>query len=169
MDDGACSVGCQCKLQWMDTKFRVCLGKSYQLVYFIFSYQCYHLWKKIFLSLLNSLRISLLTHFQHQRFFSLVNVSRNWALLIPLLSYNSPNSLIFINFFFFCLQNVCPETQSSFLSKLLFSWFDSLAAKGYRKPLENEDLWELDYSNTCASIVPDFEKNWLITLEKTKR
>ncbi|KAK7601472.1 hypothetical protein V9T40_008913 [Parthenolecanium corni] len=66
-------------------------------------------------------------------------------------------------------KDVCPENHSSFLSKLLFAWFDKLAWKGYRKPLVNDDLWSLDYDNTSAAIVGKFENSWLRTLEKIKR
>ena len=76
-------------------------------------------------------------------------------------------SMIFIYVYF--LQDVCPENQSSFLSRLLFAWFDPFAWKGYRKPLEDEDLWSLDYSNSSGSIVPKFEKHWKKALEKVKK
>lgn len=66
-------------------------------------------------------------------------------------------------------QNVCPENYSSFLSRLLFAWFDTFAWKGYKKPLENDDLWSLDYSNSSASIAPVFERRWLAAVDRKKK
>ncbi|XP_065206730.1 multidrug resistance-associated protein 1-like isoform X3 [Planococcus citri] len=66
-------------------------------------------------------------------------------------------------------KDVCPENQCSFLSRLLFAWFDAFAWKGYKKPLEDSDCWSLDYSNSSASIVPKFEKHWNKALEKVKK
>ncbi|XP_065205456.1 multidrug resistance-associated protein 1-like isoform X2 [Planococcus citri] len=63
-------------------------------------------------------------------------------------------------------KNVCPRKESSFLSRLLFTWFEPLIWKGYRKSLQKEDLWNLDYSILSANIVPKFEKYWKETLEK---
>uniref|UniRef100_A0AAQ4P9D6 ABC-type glutathione-S-conjugate transporter n=1 Tax=Gasterosteus aculeatus aculeatus TaxID=481459 RepID=A0AAQ4P9D6_GASAC len=46
------------------------------------------------------------------------------------------------------LQNPCPVKDASFLSKILFWWFTGLVVKGYRTPLEAEDLWTLREEDT---------------------
>nr|CAD7593710.1 unnamed protein product [Timema genevievae] len=63
------------------------------------------------------------------------------------------------------VENPCPEQGASFLSKLFFSWFDALAWKGFRKPLETSDLWNMNPEDTSSEIVPMFDKYW----EKSKR
>ncbi|KAK9886060.1 hypothetical protein WA026_014842 [Henosepilachna vigintioctopunctata] len=60
----------------------------------------------------------------------------------------------------------CPEEQSGFLSKLLFSWFDKLAWLGYKKPLVVEDLWDLKHEDSGAEVIPLFDKHWQATLRK---
>ncbi|XP_057660508.1 multidrug resistance-associated protein 1 isoform X6 [Diorhabda carinulata] len=63
-------------------------------------------------------------------------------------------------------QNPCPEESASFLSRLLFSWFDPLAWKGFRKPLETSDLWDINVQDSSRELVPVFEKCWQQTLRK---
>ncbi|XP_065214443.1 multidrug resistance-associated protein 1-like [Planococcus citri] len=67
------------------------------------------------------------------------------------------------------IKNVCVENQSSFLSQLLFAWYDPFAWKGARKSLEDEDLPNLDYTKSSAGVVPQFEKYWTKAREKVKK
>ncbi|CAH1990666.1 unnamed protein product [Acanthoscelides obtectus] len=66
-------------------------------------------------------------------------------------------------------ERPCPEQYASFLSKLLFTWFDPLAWLGYKKPLEMKDLWEMNPEDSSKEVVPLFEKHWRNTLEKCGR
>jgi ATP-binding cassette subfamily C (CFTR/MRP) protein 1 len=67
------------------------------------------------------------------------------------------------------LQNPCPEEHSSFLSRLLFSWFDPLAWRGFRRPLVDSDLWDMKHEDSAAEVVPMFEKHWRKILQKSER
>lgn len=58
-------------------------------------------------------------------------------------------------------EKECPEAGSSFLSQLLFSWFDALAYKGWRHPLETSDLWALNFKDRTEQVVPGFDRHWL--------
>ncbi|XP_063235805.1 multidrug resistance-associated protein 1-like isoform X3 [Bacillus rossius redtenbacheri] len=64
------------------------------------------------------------------------------------------------------VKNPCPEQNASFLSKLFFSWFDRLAWRGFRKPLEMKDLWNMNPQDTAREIVPVFDKHWEATRRK---
>lgn len=66
------------------------------------------------------------------------------------------------------LEKRCPEESASFLSKILFAWFEVLAWKGYRNPLEYKDLWDLNTEDKSSSLVPVFEKQWQKSVEKAK-
>ncbi|KAG5890605.1 hypothetical protein JTB14_005118 [Gonioctena quinquepunctata] len=66
------------------------------------------------------------------------------------------------------VQNPCPEESASFLSRLLFAWFDTLAWKGFRKPLETKDLWEMNPEDSSRELVPIFEKHWQNSLKKAE-
>ncbi|XP_065096312.1 multidrug resistance-associated protein 1 [Paramisgurnus dabryanus] len=64
------------------------------------------------------------------------------------------------------LKNSCPVQDASFLSKILFWWFSGLVFKGYRSPLQAEDLWSLREEDTSEKIISDLEEEW--TAERTK-
>ncbi|XP_012271250.1 multidrug resistance-associated protein 1 isoform X2 [Orussus abietinus] len=57
-------------------------------------------------------------------------------------------------------ERPCPEQSSSFPSRVLFAWFDAMAWKGSRKPLETTDLWSMNPEDTASEIVPKFDKYW---------
>ncbi|KAG7491926.1 hypothetical protein MATL_G00008620 [Megalops atlanticus] len=64
------------------------------------------------------------------------------------------------------VKNPCPVQDASFLSKFLFWWFSGLVVKGYRTPLQAEDLWSLREEDTSNKIISDLEQEW--TAECTK-
>lgn len=87
--------------------------------------------------------------------------------------------LVLIGFFMSCFvhkepdvqqmdSNICPEERASFLSKISFWWVTGLVVKGYRKVLENEDLWSLSSYLTSSHIVVDFNRYWAKEMEKYK-
>ncbi|XP_024869920.1 multidrug resistance-associated protein 1 isoform X5 [Temnothorax curvispinosus] len=65
------------------------------------------------------------------------------------------------------VESPCPEQSSSFPSRMIFAWFDSLAWKGFRKPLETSDLWSMNPEDMATEIVPKFDKYWNKNLRKT--
>uniref|UniRef100_A0A672T625 ABC-type glutathione-S-conjugate transporter n=1 Tax=Sinocyclocheilus grahami TaxID=75366 RepID=A0A672T625_SINGR len=78
-----------------------------------------------------------------------------------------PYSVFVANLFLFFSQNACPVQDASFLSKILFWWFSGLLFKGYRSPLQAEDLWSLREEDTSEKIISDLEEEW--TAERTKQ
>ncbi|NXN95747.1 MRP3 protein, partial [Rhinopomastus cyanomelas] len=56
--------------------------------------------------------------------------------------------------------NPCPELNSGFLSRLTFWWFTRMAILGYRRPLEDKDLWSLNEDDTSKVIVQKLSKEW---------
>lgn len=57
-------------------------------------------------------------------------------------------------------SNEIPELSASFLSRLTYRWFDGMALKGYRKPLEEKDLWDLRPQDSCKEVMPTFAYHW---------
>lgn len=72
------------------------------------------------------------------------------------------------NKFLIQMDNTCPERKASFPSRLAFSWFDSMAWKGYRSKLEMSDLWSVNSTESAKEIVPHFEKYCTDWLKKRK-
>ena len=54
-------------------------------------------------------------------------------------------------------EHPSPKISASFASKLSFAWMERLFWKGYKKPLEVKDLWELSPDISLDEVVPRFE------------
>uniref|UniRef100_A0A1L8E4B5 ABC-type glutathione-S-conjugate transporter n=2 Tax=Nyssomyia neivai TaxID=330878 RepID=A0A1L8E4B5_9DIPT len=61
-----------------------------------------------------------------------------------------------------------PEISASFLRKLFFQWFDPMTWKGYRKPLEVSDMWDLNEEDQSRTLVPPFDKYWYESIRKNQ-
>lgn len=53
-----------------------------------------------------------------------------------------------------------PESSASFLSRITYQWFDGMAWRGYRNPLEEKDLWDLNPQDSCKEVMPIFAYYW---------
>ncbi|XP_075701953.1 ATP-binding cassette sub-family C member 3 [Rhinoderma darwinii] len=56
--------------------------------------------------------------------------------------------------------NPCPESDAGFLSRLTFWWFTKMAILGYRRPVEDKDLWSLNEDDTSKMVVSKLIKEW---------
>ncbi|XP_027566718.2 canalicular multispecific organic anion transporter 1 [Pipra filicauda] len=61
-----------------------------------------------------------------------------------------------------------PEVTASFLSSITFEWYSSVVFKGYRKPLEIEDVWELKDKDRTQALCTAFEKNMKTAIQKAQ-
>ncbi|XP_050432447.1 multidrug resistance-associated protein 1 isoform X1 [Adelges cooleyi] len=66
------------------------------------------------------------------------------------------------------VEKPCPEMEASYPSRVLFSWFSTMAWTGYRRPLEAKDLWSMNYQDSSREVVPIFDKYWERSLIKAK-
>lgn len=67
------------------------------------------------------------------------------------------------------VEKPCPEQRSSFPAKIFFTWFDSMAWKGFKTPLETTDLWSINSEDTAKEIVPTFDKYWNKSSQKNNK
>ncbi|PWA29910.1 hypothetical protein CCH79_00018944, partial [Gambusia affinis] len=65
--------------------------------------------------------------------------------------------------------NPCPEPGASFLSRITFWWITGLMMVGYRRPLEEKDLWSLNPDDCSHRVVPQLVHRWNSECQKVKR
>lgn len=75
--------------------------------------------------------------------------------------------LEFIALILSALADICPEDKefvkknpeagATFLSRITFNWFNSMVIKGYKRPLVQEDMWELNDVDSTAYISQRFQ------------
>ncbi len=53
-----------------------------------------------------------------------------------------------------------PDNYAPLLSKLTFWWINDLIIKGYRKPLNRDDLWAIDEEESSAYLTRKLEYEW---------
>ena len=53
-----------------------------------------------------------------------------------------------------------------FLCNSFYSWFDSIILAGWKKSIQQEDLYDLSHKNSCRGILPE-EKIKSLTCYKT--
>ncbi|KAL3981708.1 multi drug resistance-associated protein (MRP) [Acanthocheilonema viteae] len=58
-------------------------------------------------------------------------------------------------------EKLCPEDNCSYLNKITFNWFHSLAARGFRRPLEVNDLWRLRLHEESENLMKKFSRYWV--------
>ncbi|XP_050957855.1 multidrug resistance-associated protein 1 isoform X2 [Labeo rohita] len=66
-------------------------------------------------------------------------------------------------------SNPCPELGASFLSKITFWWITGLMVMGYKRPLEEKDLWSLNTEDKSQKVVPQLVRRWDQECNKVKR
>lgn len=62
-----------------------------------------------------------------------------------------------------------PEFRANFFSLLTFSWLNSLFYKGYKRPLETDDLYELNEKYFAHSLSDEFAEKWKAEQERAKK
>uniref|UniRef100_A0A3Q2T472 Multidrug resistance-associated protein 1 n=1 Tax=Fundulus heteroclitus TaxID=8078 RepID=A0A3Q2T472_FUNHE len=65
--------------------------------------------------------------------------------------------------------NPCPEPGASFLSRITFWWITGMMMVGYRRPLEEKDLWSLNPEDCSQKVVPQLVHRWNSECQKVKR
>uniref|UniRef100_A0A3B3IJ80 Multidrug resistance-associated protein 1 n=1 Tax=Oryzias latipes TaxID=8090 RepID=A0A3B3IJ80_ORYLA len=65
--------------------------------------------------------------------------------------------------------NPCPEPGASFLSRITFWWISGMMLSGYKRPLEEKDLWSLNPEDRSHCVVPQLLRRWTAECHKVKR
>lgn len=66
-------------------------------------------------------------------------------------------------------SNPSPELGASFLRKIFFQWFDATTIKGWRNPLTEADMYDINPDDASKELVPPFDKYFAESVEKGRR
>lgn len=66
-------------------------------------------------------------------------------------------------------SNPSPERSSSFLNQIFFQWFFATVWNGWRRPLTEADIYDINPENTSRELVPPFDKYFAESLEKGRK
>lgn len=66
-------------------------------------------------------------------------------------------------------SNPSPERSSSFLNQIFFQWFFATVWNGWRRPLTEADIYDINQENTSRELVPPFDKYFAESLEKGRK
>lgn len=66
-------------------------------------------------------------------------------------------------------DNPSPEQSSSFLRQLFFQWFDHTTWVGYKRPLTEKDIYDINPDDASRELVPPFDKYFAESVEDGQR
>ncbi|KAJ6649924.1 Multidrug resistance-associated protein 1 [Pseudolycoriella hygida] len=66
------------------------------------------------------------------------------------------------------VNKTSPEHRSSFLNQMFFLWFSPIMRIGYRRPLTEDDLFDIPPENTSRELVPTFDKYFAHSIERKR-
>lgn len=64
------------------------------------------------------------------------------------------------------VQEICPEYGAGFFSRLTFQWIHPLMAKGYKRPLEKNDLWLVNPDRSADVLAEKLEASFTRRLQE---
>lgn len=65
--------------------------------------------------------------------------------------------------------NPSPELSASMVNRAFFFFFDPTAWAGWRRPLTEKNIYDINPENASSELVPEFDKNFQRSLERQKR
>jgi ATP-binding cassette, subfamily C (CFTR/MRP), member 1 len=66
-------------------------------------------------------------------------------------------------------SNPSPQLSSSFVNQIFFQWFDRTAWVGWRRPITEKDIYDINPEDTSAELVPPFDKYFNESVEKGRK
>ncbi|GLJ53349.1 hypothetical protein SUGI_1137540 [Cryptomeria japonica] len=57
-------------------------------------------------------------------------------------------------------ENVCPERCVNLFSRIFFSWMTPLMREGYKRPITDKDVWQLDTWDQTETLYNNFQRCW---------
>jgi ATP-binding cassette, subfamily C (CFTR/MRP), member 1 len=101
--------------------------------------------------------------------FQNVNYFVYFAFIVVMLLLNCFSDKAPLNTTYAKYSNPSPELSASFLRKIFFQWFDSITWKGWRNPLTEADMYDINPADASRELVPPFDKYFQESVEKGRR
>lgn len=103
--------------------------------------------------------------------FQFINYITYFTLIVIMMLLNcfpdkQPRSTTYTNY---TTNNPSPERSSSFLNRIFFQWFTHTTWIGYRRPLTDKDMYDINPDNAARELVPPFDKYFEQSVEKGRR
>lgn len=93
-------------------------------------------------------------------FFSMVSI----MLLINCFADKPPRNTTYPKY-----SNPSPELSSSYLRQIFYQWFSKTTWNGWRRPLTEKDIYDLNPADSCAELYPPFVKHFNNDVEKERK
>ena len=58
------------------------------------------------------------------------------------------------------ISNPSPEMNASHLSQLFFAWFDGVIKRGWKNPITEKDLYDINPDSACRNVMQDWSNHW---------
>ncbi|KAH6788300.1 multidrug resistance-associated protein 1 [Perilla frutescens var. frutescens] len=65
-------------------------------------------------------------------------------------------------------EQICPERQANLISRITFAWMNQIMQLGYRRPLTEKDVWQLDSWDKTETLNDSFQKSWAEEIRRPK-
>lgn len=66
-------------------------------------------------------------------------------------------------------SNPSPELGVGAFIKIFYLWFEPMAWTGFRRPLVETDIYDINPENASAELVPKFDSNFEKSFQKNKK
>jgi hypothetical protein len=101
--------------------------------------------------------------------FQYVNYITYFSLISLMLLLNCFSDKAPLNTTYAKYSNPSPELSASFIRKIFFQWFDSTTWMGWRRPLTEADMYDINPADASSELVPPFDKYFQESVEKGRR
>jgi hypothetical protein len=65
-------------------------------------------------------------------------------------------------------DNPCPEETATLFSIITFWWMTPMMVTGYKRPLTDDDLWDLNTDDKAGVLASTFKNKWALQMQKEK-
>ena len=66
------------------------------------------------------------------------------------------------------VANPSPEMTASYPSQIVYAWFDGIIKKGWKNPITEEDLHDINPDYSCRNVMKTWNRHWQNQAEKKK-